>query len=275
MKRTCIQVFFLATTLLSTGYVTVASAQPAARTPVLLAVFAHPDDEASVAPVLAKYAADGVSVHVAVATDGRLGVTAHAGIAAGDALARARAAEMRCAAERLGIQPPILFGLYDQLRMGEGREVYTQQLNELRTRVHRLFEELQPDAVITWPPSGWTGHPDHRVVSSIVTEVFQSRAWEKPAQLFYPAVPAGRIPPSDPLAGASIDGRLLTVEVPVKAEDYEKAKKAWLCHRSQYTSAEAEQRHQLMVQLLNGTAHFLRVSVTGERSTSLLPSARD
>ena len=42
-----------------------------------------------------------------------------------------------------------------------------EQIRELRDRVTKLFEELQPDAVITWGPSGWTGHPDHRLVSSI------------------------------------------------------------------------------------------------------------
>lgn len=243
------------------------------RTAVLLAVFAHADDEASVAPVLAKYAAAGVRVYLATATDGRLGVTAHAGIPAGDALATARTAELRCAAERLGLQPPILFGLHDQMRMSEGREAHAQQLLELRARVQRLFEELQPDSVITWPPSGWTGHVDHRIVSAVVTEVFQSRAWERPAQLFYPGVPSGRIPPSDPLAGASIDPRLLSVAIQVSPQDYDKAKQAWLCHRSQYTNAEIEQRHQLLMQLQNGTAHFQAVIAPTKRSTTLLPNA--
>lgn len=242
------------------------------RTPVLLAVFAHPDDEASVAPVLAKYAASGVRVHLATATDGRLGVTGHAGIPAGDALANARAAELRCAAERLGIQPPLMFGLHDQMRMSEGREAQARQLLELRARVQRLFEELEPDAVITWPPSGWTGHVDHRLVSAVVTEAFQSHAWARPSQLFYPGVPGGRIPSSDPLAGASIDPRFLNVEVPVTVRDYEKAKQAWLCHQSQYTSAEAEQRHGLMVQLQNGWAHFQTLVAPAKRSTSLLPN---
>ena len=38
----------------------------------LLAVFAHPDDESTVAPILARYAREGIDVHVAIATDGRL-----------------------------------------------------------------------------------------------------------------------------------------------------------------------------------------------------------
>ena len=116
---------------------------------ILLAVFAHPDDEATVSPVLAKYAAEGVTVYLAVATDGRLGVTPHAGIAAGDSLARVRSEELICAAEKLGIQPPITFGLQDQLKMGEGFGAFQEQLRSLRDNVTRLFTTLKPDVILT------------------------------------------------------------------------------------------------------------------------------
>lgn len=239
----------------------------AARPPVLLAIFAHPDDEASVGPVLAKYAAQGVRVYLAVATDGRLGVNEHAGIAGGDPLAAARAQELQCAAEKLGLQPPIAFGLHDQLRMAEGLEAYFQQMHELRARVRKLFDELQPDAVITWPPSGWTGHPDHRIVSAIVTEVFQSRPSPRRFELYYPAAPAGRLPESHPLAAASMDPRFLTVEISVSPHDYEKARQAWLCHRSQYTPDQIEDLHRSLVSTQEGTAHFQRVSAARKSST--------
>ncbi len=244
------------------------------RTPVLLAIFAHPDDEASVGPVLAKYASAGVRVHLAVATDGRLGVNEHAGIPAGDSLAAARAGELQCAAEKLGLQAPIVFGLHDQLKMAEGLESYGQQIRELRDRVRKLFEELQPDAVITWPSSGWTGHPDHRMVSAVVTEVFQSKRWEQPAQLYYPAVPTGRLPESHPLSAAAVDPRFLSVEIPVGPQDYEKAKRAWLCHQSQYTPEQIEQLHQSLVSTQNGTAHFQSVTPTTRKATSLLPGSK-
>jgi LmbE family N-acetylglucosaminyl deacetylase len=90
----------------------------------LLAIFAHPDDEATVSHVLARYAAEGVTVYLAIATDGRYGVTEHAKIPAGDSLAAVRAEEAKCAAEKLGIEPPILFGLHDQLKMGEGMVLF-------------------------------------------------------------------------------------------------------------------------------------------------------
>jgi LmbE family N-acetylglucosaminyl deacetylase len=149
----------------------------------LLAIFSHPDDEATVSPVLAKYAAEGVTVYLAIATDGRYGITDHAKIPAGDSLAAVRNEEAKCAAEKLGIEPPILFGLHDQLKMGEGMGPLNDQLNTMRSKIEALFTSLKPDVVITWGASGWTGHHDHRLVSTVVTEVFQTQKWNKPVQL--------------------------------------------------------------------------------------------
>jgi LmbE family N-acetylglucosaminyl deacetylase len=236
---------------------------------ILLAVFAHPDDEATVSPVLAKYAAEGVTVYLAVATDGRLGVTPHAGIAAGDSLARVRSEELICAAEKLGIQPPITFGLQDQLKIGEGFAAFQEQLRSLRDNVTRLFTTLQPDVILTWNASGWTGHPDHRLVGSVVTEVFASRAWEKPAQLYYAAVPTGSLPPGAPIQLATVDPRYLTVRIPVSEADYEKAKASWLCHKSQYTPETIEGMHQMIKGSLKGTTYFQPFSA-GARETSSL-----
>lgn len=227
-----------------------------ARAPVLLAVFAHPDDESTVSAVLAKYAAAGVKVYLATATDGRLGVNDHAGIPAGDSLAAARVLELQCTTEKLGINPPIMFGLHDQLKMGEGLPAHAEQISELRDRVTKLFQELQPDAVITWGPSGWTGHPDHRLVSSIVTEVFQSRKWQRPAQLYYPAVPTGKVPANNPIPLATVDESFLSVRVPVSQADYDKSKAGWLCHRSQYTPEQVEQLFQSLAGAQAGIAHF-------------------
>lgn len=129
------------------------------KSKVLLAIFAHPDDESTISAVLAKYAAEGVSVHLAIATDGRYGITDHAQIPAGDSLATVRARELNCAAEQLGINVPVMMGLHDQLKIQEGFGELNTQLSTLRENVTKLFSGLQPDAVLTWGPSGWTGHP--------------------------------------------------------------------------------------------------------------------
>jgi LmbE family N-acetylglucosaminyl deacetylase len=222
----------------------------------LLAIFAHPDDEATVSPVLAKYAAEGVTVYLAIATDGRFGVTPHAGIPAGDKLAAVRSEELKCAAEKLGIQPPITFGLEDQLKMGEGYGPLHDQLRALRDQVTRLFTTLKPDVVLTWGPSGWTGHHDHRLVGAVVTEVFQSQAWEKPSQLYYAGIPTGSLPASSPIPLATVAAKYLSVKIPVSEADSERAKAAWLCHKSQYTPEQIESMHQMLKASLKGTMYF-------------------
>ena len=242
--------------------------------PVLLAIFAHPDDESTVSMVLTKYADAGYPVYLAVATDGRLGVSAHAGIPAGDALAEARVKELDCAGEKLGIHPPIRFGLHDQLKMGEGLPAHMDQLRELREQVTKLFETLRPTAVITWGPSGWTGHPDHRLVSDIVTEVFQSRKWDFPAQLYYPAIPTSRVPPNNPIPLAPVDDSFLTVRVPVSERDYWKAKQAWLCHASQYTPEQVDQLYQALVAGQQGIAYFQPAIAGVGQPDSLLPKKK-
>jgi len=245
------------------------SAGQAKSARTLLAVFAHPDDEATVGPVLAKYAAEGVSVYLAVATDGRLGAAPHAGIAAGDELAAIRSQETKCAAEKLGIQPPILLGLHDQMKMGEGLAGVLGQLRLLREEVAKLFTTLKPDVVITWGASGWTGHPDHRLVGSVVTEVFESQAWEKPARLYYAALPTGSVPSGSPMQLATVDERFLTVRVAVSEADYERARNSWLCHKSQYIPQQVDEMHRLIKGSLKGTAYFRPLVAEQGRRTSL------
>jgi LmbE family N-acetylglucosaminyl deacetylase len=246
------------------------SAQPALpSSKTLLAIFAHPDDEATVNPVLAKYAAEGVTVYLAIATDGRYGVTKHAKIPEGDSLAAVRAEEAKCAAEKLGIQPPILFGLHDQLKMAGGYGPVHGQLDTLRMKVKELFVTLKPDAVITWGASGWTGHHDHRLVNTIVTEVFLSEKWSKPTQLYYAAIPTGNLPSNSPMQLATVDSSFLTIKIPVAEVDYEKALASWNCHKSQYTPETIVGMHQLIKTSLRGTAYFMPATGESENKKTL------
>ena len=63
----------------------------------ILAVFAHPDDDITIGPLLAHYAAQGVKVYLVVVTSGQDGVTPHAKIPAGPQLGAVREAESRAA----------------------------------------------------------------------------------------------------------------------------------------------------------------------------------
>src|SRR5213593_2519234 len=88
------------------------SAQSQTRAPIL-AVFAHPDDQRVVGPLLSKLAREGRETHLVIATDGSKGVRDFAHIPAGPELAAARTKEANCAANRLGVRQLHLLSLPD------------------------------------------------------------------------------------------------------------------------------------------------------------------
>jgi hypothetical protein len=105
-----------------------------------------------------------------------------------------------------------------------------------------------------------------------VTEVFQSRLWKRPSQLYYPAIPTGKLPPSSPFTVATVDEKFLTTRIAVAPQDYDRAKQAWLCHRSQYTPEQVEQLHQARVSALAGNAYFQPLIATIAKPATLLPN---
>jgi LmbE family N-acetylglucosaminyl deacetylase len=211
-----------------------ATAQAGGHT--VMAVFAHPDDERIVGPLLARLAREHDRVVWVVSTDGSKGVTDHAGIPAGARLAEVRAGESRCAAERLGIQPPIMLGLED------GGLASFANLGRLREALNRLVAQYRPEVVLTIGPEGGTGHPDHRLVGNVITEVVQGLTWADPPALYYATLPAERMrdaPPARPTI-TPIPQRYLPVRVPFTPADLAAARASFDCHASQYTREQRE-----------------------------------
>ncbi len=201
-------------------------------TAILMAIFAHPDDELLTGALLAHYAAKGVYVYLVVATNGSKGVEKHAHIPAGPALVDERKKETVCSALVLGIQPPIFLGASDQLESGPGG--LSSQLELVRKGVDSLINRLRPDAIITFGPSGWTGHPDHRMVGMVVTEAFAAHAWPKDPGLFYSELATGSITDSSWAHYQTVDSSYLTLRIPLDSVDYSKVRTAFRCHASQY-----------------------------------------
>jgi LmbE family N-acetylglucosaminyl deacetylase len=224
---------FLLCLVAALAWPVVAEAQAPPKT--LVAVFAHPDDESVAAPILARYAREGVQVHLIIATDGAAGGQ-QTSIPRGPELARARAEEARCSADALGAKPPILLGFPDG-QLGN----YTDDPLRLFKLTQRLQEELQrlgPDALITWGPDGGTGHPDHRLVSATVTQLVRTGAPGVPQRLFYASFPAAAIRVANPARGEPPllipEAKHLSTRVPFTPADLEAAKRSLACHKTQF-----------------------------------------
>ena len=154
----------------------------------VMAIFAHPDDEMTVAPILSKYAREGAKVYLVICTDGRYGTNDFSGIEAGEGLVAIRKEEMKCAANTLGVEL-IHLNYHDQLKSGEGYDGHVPPAQALITELYEIVTDKKPDALITWGPDGGTTHMDHRLVGASVTQVFVSKLWEKPTELFYVGTP--------------------------------------------------------------------------------------
>jgi LmbE family N-acetylglucosaminyl deacetylase len=241
-------------------FLILSAALAAADKPALLAVFAHPDDETTVGPLLARYAAEGHPVWLVSMTSGQKGVTPHGGIPAGDQLGKAREAELRCSASALGIREPILLGYQDQgISLPPEMEAIAGKLREIINRT-------KPDVILTWGPDGLTGHPDHRAASSIATQVFQQQAlleW-KPKKLYYVAWPESRfarpVPPFiRPGAIRYTADRFLTTRVDGRRH-LDTARAAIQCHKTQWTPERMKDMDALNREGLGGNI-YLRLAL--------------
>lgn len=122
----------------------------------LMAIFAHPDDESlGLGGTLAKYAAEGVETYLVCATRGERGWTGEEKDNPGHAaLGRLREAELRAAAEILGLRD-VQFLDYIDGDLDQASPV------EAISRIAGHLRRVRPQVVITFGPEGGYGHPDH------------------------------------------------------------------------------------------------------------------
>ncbi len=215
----------------------------------MVAVFAHPDDERVIAPLLSRLAREGRESHLVIATDGSKGVRDFARIPAGAQLAAARATEASCAASRLGVRRLHLLGLPD------GGLASFDALGKLRSALVAIIDSLRPAAIITFGPEGGTGHPDHRLVGNVVTQIVQNDARYANVDLLYASLPTERLrtaPPAEPTVNGTTTA-LLTVRVAFEERDLTAAREEFACHRSQYTPAEMDAVNRYLAYAWNGT----------------------
>lgn len=226
------------------------AAQGASKT--LVAVFAHGDDEGTASPILARYAREGAQVYLVVATDGAQGGI-HTSIPRGPELARVRSEEARCATDALGIHPPILLGFPDA-HLGDYRED-SARLFQLTARLEEELQRLRPDALITWGPDG-IGHPDHRLVSSVVTQLVRAGAPGVPERLFYVSIPAEGFRMMNPERGVPPFliplPKYFSARIPFSAADFEASRRSMACHKTQYSDDIVQRMSEAMRDVWKG-----------------------
>ena len=173
----------------------------------LLAVFAHPDDE-SFGPggTLARYAAEGVDVHVAIATDGAAGSVAEGYEGLREQLAEVRKEELEAAAAILGVDLHMLgyrdSGYIDDPANDHPEAFINVDRDEKVGRVVRLIRRLRPQVVLTHDETGGYYHPDHIMTHEITSSAFHAAGNPdryrqfgstpyRPQRLYYSVIPAG------------------------------------------------------------------------------------
>jgi N-acetylglucosamine malate deacetylase 2 len=220
----------------------------------VLAVFAHPDDEAfRCGGTLALLAKAGVSVHLLTFTRGQAGSCGQPPICTPAELGDLRSAELMCSCRALGLETPQILDYED----GHLAEVCDEEAISVITA---RIEALRPQVLLTWPLHGLSGHPDHAAVGRWTLGAFEDAAragGNDLASLYHLAMP-------DSIAKELGLNRLhtmpdseITVTVNVQSV-WEQKMAAIVCHRTQMgespiLQAPAERQRRFL-----GWEHFHR-----------------
>jgi LmbE family N-acetylglucosaminyl deacetylase len=256
-----------------------------------LAVLAHPDDESfGMGGTLAFYAQQGVQVHLVCATRGEEGEMDPDCLEGYQSIAERREAELRCAADKLGLAGVHFLGYRDSGMAGSTSNQHPDclaaaALEEVSAKVAHSIRELCPQVVVTFDPIGSYRHPDHIAVNLATAKAFELAADpgfadglppHRADKLYYHTISrrflrwAVRILPlfgKDPHRwgrNGDIDlAELATEDFPVHAVvDYAPVKErkfaASLCHASQGGSAMVRGFMGLVTRLAGSRETFMR-----------------
>lgn len=132
----------------------------------ILGIFPHPDDETfMMGGLLLKAKELGVQTHVAILTKGEAGqmhIHPH-----GKTISQIREKELETACQKLGITNLYSFNFSD------GK--LKQETNEMNVAIANLIKQINPEIVVTYDPSGITGHPDHIITSVEIKKLISDK----------------------------------------------------------------------------------------------------
>jgi LmbE family N-acetylglucosaminyl deacetylase len=130
----------------------------------LLAVFAHPDDESmGMGGTLAKYSAEGVEIHLICASRGERGWFGPDDQNPGlSILGQTRTRELENAVKELGLKG---LNFLDYIDGEVDRADHAEAISKIVTHIRRI----KPQVVVTFPPDGNYGHPDHIAIGQFTS----------------------------------------------------------------------------------------------------------
>jgi LmbE family N-acetylglucosaminyl deacetylase len=259
-----------------------------AETLTMMAVHAHPDDEASsTGGVLAACSAQGIRTVVVTCTNGEFG-DAPGGIKPGQdghderAVAQQRLAELRKSIEILGVTNLELLGYHDSgMPDWEYKDRPDAFCNipvaEVATRISGLIERYQPQVLITYDDSGPYQHPDHVHASVCAQRAFADSGI--PAKLYLSAmrssdwrkvwdtlreqgveVPNWEPDPERERMAAESEARI-TTDVDIRSVITRK-RDALFAHSSQIQDSWFSQLPEEVSEMVFGFEHFIRAADT-------------
>ena len=192
--------------------------------PAILCIFAHPDDESfGSAGTIARYASEGVPVHLLTYTRGQQGVRPEP-IDSPEALGKLREYELRAAVDVLGITSLTLLDYMDG-------ELDRADHEELAAHAVEAIERTNADTIITFGPLGITRHGDHIAAHTAAMAAVERAGRE--LQVFYGAV-EGAFAKQFELEGPETE---VTHRIDI-ADFFELKLAALACHSSQQDSRE-------------------------------------
>ncbi|MFC7442157.1 PIG-L deacetylase family protein [Laceyella putida] len=147
----------------------------------VLYCFAHPDDETfTCGGTIARFSAEGVQQTLYCATRGEAGKTGQPPLCTQEELGDVRTQELARALDVLGMNECILRDY------GDGR-LAKLPFHQLVDDLSKIMEQIRPDLVITFPPSGISGHRDHQIIQQATLEAVKKTLF--PTKLYYIVIP--------------------------------------------------------------------------------------
>ena len=260
--------------------------------PAILSVLAHPDDETfGMGGTLALYAQKGVAVHLICATRGEVGVVDPEYMEGYQSIADRREAELRCAAQILGLAGVHFLDYRDSGMEGSKdnhhpNALAATPLEEVAVRIAHIVRTIKPKVMLTFDPIGGYRHPDHIAIHRATLRAFElagdptfttnGLSPHQPERLYFHTIPRGhmgwlvRLMPlfgKDPRRwGRNQDIDLVALSrdrFPIHAViDYRTVKdlkeQASACHASQGGGNRASGLMRWLVRLRGDKDHFMR-----------------